>query len=217
MVIGGIVPVVNIDGVADGQLTLDGPTLAKIFLGEIKTLGRRRIAKLNPALKLPSAAIAIVHRSDGSGTTFNFTNYLSKVSPDWKCKVGENTAVEWPAGIGAKGNEGVAANVLQTKSLDRLRRIRLREAEQDTYDQMINAAGKTVVADRRGLPGRCGERGLGPRARLLPDPDQRARRRVLADHRFDLHPDAEAAAGSRRRRGSPEVLRLGLRQRRAGG
>ena len=72
-------------------------------------------AKLNPSLKLPSAAIAIVHRSDGSGTTFNFTNYLSKVSPDSKSRVGENTAVEWPTGIGAKGNEGVAANVVQTK------------------------------------------------------------------------------------------------------
>ena len=115
MVIGGIVPVVNLDGVADGQLTLDGPTLAKIFLGEIKTWDDGAIAKLNPSLKLPSSAIAIVHRSDGSGTTFNFTDYLSKVSPDWKSKVGENTAVEWPAGIGAKGNEGVAANVVQTK------------------------------------------------------------------------------------------------------
>jgi len=115
MVMGGIVPVVNLDGVKPGELVLDGQTLAKIFLGDIKSWNDPAIAKLNPQAKLPNQAIAIVHRSDGSGTTFNFTYYLSEVSPDWKSKVGTNTAVQWPSGIGAKGNEGVANNVANTK------------------------------------------------------------------------------------------------------
>ena len=108
-------PVVNLDGIKPGELVLDGPALARIFLGEIKTWDDSAIKKLNPKVKLPSHAIVVVHRSDGSGTTFIWTNYLSKVSADWKAKVGANTAVEWPAGIGAKGNEGVANNVTQTK------------------------------------------------------------------------------------------------------
>jgi phosphate transport system substrate-binding protein len=116
MVMGGIVPVVNIEGVKPGDLVLDGPTLAKIYLGDVKTWNDPAIAKLNPNAKLPSTAIALVHRSDGSGTTFNFTYYLSDVSPDWKAKVGTNTSVQWPAGIGAKGNEGVANNVKNTKN-----------------------------------------------------------------------------------------------------
>ena len=115
MVMGGIVPVVNIEGVKPGELMLDGPTIASIFLGEIKKWDDPAIAKLNPSVKLPPKAIAVVHRSDGSGTTFIFTYYLSEASPDWKSKVGTNTAVEWPVGIGAKGNEGVANNVAQTK------------------------------------------------------------------------------------------------------
>jgi phosphate transport system substrate-binding protein len=115
MVMGGIVPVLNVAGIAPGQLVLDGPTLAKIFLGEIKTWNDPAIAKLNPSAKLPSQAILVVHRSDGSGTTFNFTNYLDKVSPEWKSKVGSDTSVEWPVGIGAKGNEGVSNNVGQAQ------------------------------------------------------------------------------------------------------
>ena len=115
VVIGGIVPVVNVQGIASGQLKLDGATLARIFLGEIKTWNDPAIAALNPGMKLPDTRITVVHRSDGSGTTFNFTDYLSKVSPGWKSKVGEGTAVQWPAGIGGKGNEGVAAYVKQVK------------------------------------------------------------------------------------------------------
>jgi phosphate transport system substrate-binding protein len=145
MVIGGIVPVVNLDGVADGQLTLDGPTLAGIFLGDVKTWDDPAIQKLNPGVKLPSMAIAIVHRSDGSGTTFNFTNYLSKVSPDWKSKVGEATAVEWPAGIGAKGNEGVANNVLQTKGAIGYLEYAYARQNKMTSTKMVNAAGATVA------------------------------------------------------------------------
>jgi phosphate transport system substrate-binding protein len=145
MVIGGIVPVVNLDGVSAGDLTLDGPTLAKIFLGEIKTWDDPAIQKLNSAVKLPSAAIAIVHRSDGSGTTFNFTNYLSKVSSDWKSNVGVNTAVEWPAGIGAKGNEGVANNVLQTKGSIGYVEYAYAVQNKMTFAKMVNQAGKTVA------------------------------------------------------------------------
>src|SRR6185312_4781278 len=115
MVMGGIVPVLNLEGIKAGDLVIDGPTLAKIFLGEIKSWDDAAIKKLNPSAKLPSQAIAVVHRSDGSGTTFNFAYYLAEVSEDWKSKVGVNTSLQWPAGIGAKGNEGVANNVARTK------------------------------------------------------------------------------------------------------
>jgi len=116
IVIGGVVPVVNIDGVAPGKLRLDGATLAKIFLGTITQWNDPAIAALNPGVALGTGAISVVHRSDGSGTTFNFVNYLSKVSPDWKSKVGEGTSVQWPVGVGGKGNEGVAAYVKQIKN-----------------------------------------------------------------------------------------------------
>ena len=144
-VIGGIVPVINIEGIKPGELVLDGPTLAKIFLGEITTWNDSAIAKLNPKVKLPSQAIVVVHRSDGSGTTFNFTNYLSKVAPDWKAKVGENTAVEWPTGIGAKGNEGVANNVVQTKGSVGYVEYAYAKQNKLTYTQLINHAGKAVA------------------------------------------------------------------------
>lgn len=110
-VIGGVVPVVNIQGVAPGQLKLSGQLIADIYLGKITKWNDAAIKSLNPSLNLPDAAIAPVRRADGSGTTFIFTNYLSKVSPEWKEKVGEGTAVNWPTGAGGKGNEGVAAFV----------------------------------------------------------------------------------------------------------
>lgn len=113
-VIGGDVPVVNVPGVGAGQLVLDGPTVANIFLGHISNWNDPAIKRLNPGVKLPSMPIAVVHRSDGSGTTFIWTNYLSKVSKDWADNVGSATAVDWPVGIGAKGNEGVAGNLAQT-------------------------------------------------------------------------------------------------------
>jgi phosphate transport system substrate-binding protein len=114
-VIGGEVLVVNIPGVAAGQMTLDGPTIANIYLGKITNWNDPAIAKLNPGLKLPDLGIAVVHRSDGSGTTFIFTDYLSKISPEWKDKVGEDTAVDWPTGLGGKGNEGVSALAARTQ------------------------------------------------------------------------------------------------------
>jgi phosphate transport system substrate-binding protein len=145
-VMGGVVPVVNIDGVKSNDLVIDGPTLAKIYLGEIKKWDDPAIKKLNPSANLPSQAIAVVHRSDGSGTTFIFTNYLVKVSADWKAKVGNNTAVEWPVGIGAKGNEGVANNVGQTKGS--IGYVESAYAKQNnlTLVKMINKEGKTVTA-----------------------------------------------------------------------
>ncbi len=110
-VMGGIVAVVNIQGVAPGQLKLTGPVLADIYLGKITKWNDKAITALNPGVNLPDATIAPVRRADGSGTTFGFTNYLSKVSPEWKDKVGEGTAVNWPVGAGGKGNEGVSAFV----------------------------------------------------------------------------------------------------------
>ncbi|HTV27385.1 MAG TPA: phosphate ABC transporter substrate-binding protein PstS [Xanthobacteraceae bacterium] len=144
MVMGGIVPVVNVEGVAAGELQLDGPTLAKIFLGDIKTWDDPAIKKLNPSAKLPSSAIAVVHRADGSGTTFNFAYYLSEVSADWKSKVGFNTSLEWPVGIGAKGNEGVSNNVAQTKGSVGYVEYAYALQNKLIYTKMQNKDGKTV-------------------------------------------------------------------------
>src|SRR5574340_150768 len=114
-IIGGVVPVVNVEGVAPGALKLTGTLLADIYLGRVKSWNDPAIAKLNPKLKLPAEPITVVRRSDGSGTTFIWTNYLSKVSSEWKDKVGSGTAVSWPEGVGGKGNEGVAAYVQRIK------------------------------------------------------------------------------------------------------
>lgn len=113
IVVGGIVPVVNITGVSADQIKLDGPTLAEIFMGTITSWSDPKIAALNAGLKLPAKKITVVHRSDGSGTTFNFTNYLTKVSPAWASSVKFGTSVKWPAGVGGKGNEGVSQYVRQ--------------------------------------------------------------------------------------------------------
>jgi phosphate transport system substrate-binding protein len=143
-VMGGVIPSVNLDGVSPGDITLDGPTLAKIFLGEIKTWDDPAIKKLSPNAKLPSQAIVVVHRSDGSGTTFLFTDYLSQVSPEWKSKVGSNTSVEWPVGIGAKGNEGVANNIGQTKGAIGYVEYAYVKQNKLNFVKMINKDGKTV-------------------------------------------------------------------------
>jgi len=147
MVMGAIVPVVNLDGVKAAELVLDGPTLAAIFLGNVKSWDDPAITKLNPNVKLSAQPIAVVHRSDGSGTTFNFTYYLAQVSPDWKSQVGSNTSVEWPVGIGAKGNEGVANNVTQTKGS--IGYVELAYALQNKmlHTQMVNRDGKSVAAN----------------------------------------------------------------------
>ena len=116
LVIGGVVPVVNIDGVKPGQLKFTGTVLADIFLGKLRMWNDPALQALNPDVKLPDAAITIVHRLDGSGTTFNWVNYLSKASPEWRGRVGEGTSVEWPIGMAGKGNEGVAVFVGQIKN-----------------------------------------------------------------------------------------------------
>jgi phosphate transport system substrate-binding protein len=143
-VMGGVVPVVNLEGVKPGELSIDGPTLAKIFLGQIKTWNDPAIAKLNANLKLPAQPIVVVHRSDGSGTTFLFTDYLSKANPDWKSKVGANTAVEWPVGIGAKGNEGVSNNVGQTKGSIGYVEYAYAKQNKLAHAKMANKDGKVV-------------------------------------------------------------------------
>ncbi len=145
IIMGGIVPVVNLEGIKPGELTIDGPTLAKIYLGDIKTWDDPAIKKLNPSAKLPSQAIVVVHRSDGSGTTFNFAYYLSEVSSDWKSKVGFNTSVEWPVGIGAKGNEGVSNNVGQAKGSIGYVEYAYAKQNKLTFTKMINKDGKTLM------------------------------------------------------------------------
>ena len=144
MVMGGIVPVVNVEGIKANELVLDGPTLAAIFLGTIKSWDDLAIKKLNPNAKLPSQPIAVVHRSDGSGTTFNFTYYLAQVSPEWKSQVGTSTSVEWPVGIGAKGNEGVSNNVTQTSGAIGYVEYAYAQQNKLVYTKMVNKDGKTV-------------------------------------------------------------------------
>jgi phosphate transport system substrate-binding protein len=144
MVMGGIVPVVNLEGIKPGEIVLDGPTLARIFLGDISRWDDPAIRKLNANVKLPGQAIAVVHRSDGSGTTFNFAYYLAEVSPDWKSKVGVATSVQWPVGIGAKGNEGVANNVGNTKGSIGYVEYAYALQNKLTHTNMINKDGKTV-------------------------------------------------------------------------
>ncbi|HDS1220952.1 phosphate ABC transporter substrate-binding protein PstS [Stenotrophomonas sp. TWI143] len=142
--IGGVVPVVNIEGLEAGKLRLSGALLADIFLGKVKTWNDPAIVAANPGVTLPDGKITIVHRSDGSGTTFNFSNYLSKVSPEWKSKVGEGTSVQWPDGVGGKGNEGVASYVKQIKGS--IGYVELAYALQNAmpYTSLQNAAGTWV-------------------------------------------------------------------------
>ncbi|WP_242170847.1 MULTISPECIES: phosphate ABC transporter substrate-binding protein PstS [unclassified Pseudomonas] len=148
-VIGGIVPVMNVEGVAAGQLKLDGDVLAKIFLGDIKAWNDPAIAALNPGLNLPVANITVVHRSDGSGTSYNFTNYLAKVSDSWKAKVGFGTTVPWPVGVGGKGNEGVSAYVKQIKNSIGFVEYAYALQNKMTYAQLKNASGKFVKPDAK--------------------------------------------------------------------
>jgi len=149
IVIGGVVPVVNIDGVKPGQIRFTGQMLADIYLGKLRSWNDPAIRAINPDIRLPNTAITVVHRIDGSGTTFNWSNYLSKVSTQWKTSVGEGTSVEWPLGLGGKGNDGVASLVSlvpgsigyleYTYALQRLDRI--------SFGVVQNSAGNFVVPD----------------------------------------------------------------------
>lgn len=146
-VIGGVVPVVNIKGIAPGQLKLSGQVLGDIFLGKITKWNDAAITALNPGVPLPDAAIAPVRRADGSGTSFIFTNYLSKVNTEWKTKVGEGTAVNWPVGAGGKGNEGVAAFVGRLPNSIGYVEYAYVKQNKMTFAQMQNAAGGFVSPD----------------------------------------------------------------------
>ncbi len=215
-VMGGIVPVINLDGVAAGDLTIDGPTLAKIFLGEIKAWNDPAIVKLNPSVKLTDAAIAVVHRSDGSGTTFNFTDYLAKVSADWKSKVGSDAAVEWPVGLAAKGNEGVANTVANTKGSIGYVEYAYAMQNKMTFTKMVNHDGKTVApatpsfqaaaanADWAHAPGFY---------QILTDQPGAASWPITAATFILVHKQPQDAAVDGR---GAEVLLLGLRQWRQG-
>jgi len=147
MIIGGVVPVVNITGIKPGDLVLDGPTLASIYMGEISKWNDARVKALNPKLSLPDQAIAPVYRSDGSGTNFLFTYYLSDVSPTFKGKIGANSSVEWPTGIGAKGNEGVASMATQTAGAIGYVEYAYAKQNKMAYVRMKNKDGKVVAPE----------------------------------------------------------------------
>ena len=148
-VIGGIVPIINVEGIESGKLKLDGETLAKIFMGEIKTWNDPALVALNPGVTLPATAITVVRRSDGSGTTYNFSNYLSKVSPEFKEKLNFGSTVQWPVGVGGKGNEGVSAYVKQIKGSIGYVEHSYATSNKLSYTQLKNAAGKFITPDAK--------------------------------------------------------------------
>lgn len=146
-IMGGVVPIVNLDGITPGQLKLTGPVLANIYLGKIAKWNAPEIAALNPGVKLPAEDITVVHRADGSGTSFLFTDYLSKVSPDFKSTVGAGTAVKWPVGVGGKGNEGVAANVQRIKNSIGYVEYAYAKRNKMSHTQLQNRDGQFVQPD----------------------------------------------------------------------
>ncbi len=146
-VVGGVVPVVNLPGIKPGELKLTGALLAEIYLGKIKKWDDKAIADLNPGVKLPSRAIGVVRRADGSGTTFIFSNYLSKASPEWKQKVGEGTALQWRTGLGGKGNEGVSAFVQRLPGAIGYVEYAYAKQNKMTYVMLKNAAGNFVAPE----------------------------------------------------------------------
>jgi phosphate transport system substrate-binding protein len=212
-VIGAVVPVVNLEGIKPGDMKLTGEVLAGIYHGKITKWNDPAIVALNPDLKLSDQDIGVVRRADGSGTTFVFTNYLSKVSTEWKEKIGEGTAVQWPVGLGGKGNEGVSAFVQRLPGS--IGYVEYAYAKQNKLSHAImqNKEGPVRRAERRVL--RRGRRGCRlVQVRVLRDPDQRAGCEVVADHQRHLHPDAQDAGQAGAGRRGAEVLRLGVRERR---
>lgn len=151
VIIGGIVPVIHVPGIASGKLKLDGALLADIYLGKVKVWDSPEIAKLNPGVKLPNLAITVVHRSDGSGTTYNFADYLSKVSPEWKSKIGVGTSLSWPVGVGGKGNEGVAAYVERISGSIGYNEYAYVLQNKMTYALLKNAAGEFMAPSIAGF------------------------------------------------------------------
>jgi phosphate transport system substrate-binding protein len=150
-VMGAVVPIVNIPGLKQGQVKLTGPLIADIFLGKITNWNDPAIAAVNPGVTFPAQKITVVHRSDGSGTTFNFVNYLSKVSLDWRNKVGEGTAVKWPAGVGGKGNEGVAAYTKQIKGAIGYVELSYAITNKLNYTAVRNRSGNFIVPSKESI------------------------------------------------------------------
>jgi phosphate transport system substrate-binding protein len=146
-IMGGVVPVVNVDGIAPGQLKLTGQVLADIYMGKVTKWNAPEIANLNAGVKLPAEDITVVHRADGSGTSFLFTDYLSKVNPEFKSKVGAGTAVKWPTGVGGKGNEGVAANVQRIKNSIGYVEYAYAKRNKMSHTQLKNRDGQFVQPD----------------------------------------------------------------------
>ena len=146
-IIGGVVPIVNLDGVAPGKLKMTGDLLAGIYMGKITKWNAPEIAAINPGIKLPAEDISVVHRSDGSGTTFLWTDFLSKVNADFKTAIGSSTAVKWPVGLGGKGNEGVAANVQRIKNSIGYVEYAFVKKNKMVYTQLKNADGQFAEPD----------------------------------------------------------------------
>jgi phosphate transport system substrate-binding protein len=146
-IMGGVVPVYKLEGVKPGELKFTGQLLSDIYMGKVKKWNDPAIAKLNPVAKLPASDITVVHRSDGSGTTFLWTNYLSKVSPEFKAAVGEGTSVKWPAGVGGKGNEGVASYVQKINGAIGYVEYAYAKQNKLSHGQVQNAAGQFVEPD----------------------------------------------------------------------
>lgn len=150
-VMGAVVPVINVPGIKPGSVKLTGPILADIFMGKITKWNDPSIAAVNAGVVFPDLKITVVHRSDGSGTTFNFVNYLSKVSVDWRAKVGEGTSVKWPAGIGSKGNEGVAATTKQIKGAIGYVELSYAISTKMNYAAVRNRAGNFIVPSKESI------------------------------------------------------------------
>ena len=218
MIIGGVVPVLNVEGIQPGQLKLTGKVLAEIYLGKVAKWNDPAIAALNPDLRLPDLAITVVHRSDGSGTTWIFTNYLCKMSPEWKEKVGSKTSVKWPIGVGAKGNEGVAANVKNlTEGAIGYVEFAYALQNEDVPRATAEPGRQVRGAELRNFFVGGRRRRLEERARDVHGPDRPAGREELADHRRVVHSHLQGTARRRQGRGAAEVLRLVLPERRRGG
>jgi phosphate transport system substrate-binding protein len=215
--IAGVVPVVNIEGVKPGELVLDGPTLARIFLGEIRSWNDAAIRKLNPNAKLPSRAIGVVFRADGSGTTFVFTDYLGKVSSKWRSMVGSTTSVEWPVGTGVKGNEGVAASVGSIKGAIGYVEYAYAKQYKLAHAKLVNKDGKAVAPSIESFSAAAANANwdAAPGFGVILTNEAGAATWPIAGATFILmhkQPSDPVAAGQ-----GAEILRLGLRQGRQDG
>ena len=197
-VIVGIAPVVNLPGVGPGQMHLTGPVLAQIYLGDIRRWSDPRIAALNKGVRLPNLPITVVHRSDGSGTTFLYTSYLKLVSPEWGSKVGASDSVQWPTGQGGKGNDGVAAFVKQTPGSIGYVEYAYAKNNNLAYVDIGRQGGQFHRAERAELHRRRLPRPVERCCGLCAGAARPAWRRLLANFGGDLHPDLQGA-GERRR------------------